>query len=191
MTDKADKPIVILLCGWAGSGKDAVAAILTRECGFTRMAFADALKEDAAACTGFPLSLFHDTRLKDAPLPAPCVRYPAARTPRDILLEHGRRERALDPDVYSRHIADAIANTVGVARFVISDWRFRAEGQFLTNALSDSCRILRWRVTRPGIRPSTDVSENDLNDWEPDIIVSNDGTLDALRVTVLGAMSLV
>src|SRR5512133_358976 len=40
-------PHIIALTGFAGTGKDAVGAILVRDFGFVRVAFADALKIEA------------------------------------------------------------------------------------------------------------------------------------------------
>ena len=99
--------IVILLSGWARSGKDTVADHLCATHGFKRVAFADPLKEAVAAETGLPLELFY-TAAKGAPLPAPITAYPTAKRPRDLLLEHARRARSQDPDIYARAIVDRI-----------------------------------------------------------------------------------
>ena len=61
------RTMIILLSGWAGSGKDA-AALLLEEMNFVRLAFADAIKIEVAAATGIPLDTFHDHRLKDIPI---------------------------------------------------------------------------------------------------------------------------
>ena len=45
---------IILLCGWAGAGKDATASILVNKYGYQRYAFADQLKDIASAIYGFP-----------------------------------------------------------------------------------------------------------------------------------------
>lgn len=54
---------VIGLCGFIGAGKDTVANYLVREHGFTKMAFAGALKDAAAAIFGWDRALLEgDTK---------------------------------------------------------------------------------------------------------------------------------
>lgn len=162
-----------MLSGWASSGKDAAAALLTEELGFIRLAFADELKKSVAKAHGLPLSLFH-TAAKDVPL--------CNQTPRDLLLNHALVERAIDPDVYSRRVADAIAVMIrhGATRIVISDWRYKTEHTFLQRAFTDIA-IRRIRIRRSGIRPSTDVSEHDLDDEPMHAVIDNDGSISDLR----------
>jgi hypothetical protein len=170
--------MIIMLSGWARSGKDATAALLEEEFEFTRVAFADALKRDVAARTGLPLSDF-TTAAKDMPIRAPYTLYPDAKTPRDILLIHALKIRAANPNFYSEIVADILKTDVK-ARWVISDWRYRAEYETLQSIIPD-VRILRVRVERSGIMPSSDPSEHDL-DMEPmDIVLHNSGTISDLR----------
>ena len=60
--------VIIMLSGWAGSGKDAAASILMDELGFQRFAFADPLKHDVARETGISLEHFYSRHLKDSPI---------------------------------------------------------------------------------------------------------------------------
>jgi hypothetical protein len=172
-----------MLSGWAGSGKDAAAALLIEEMGFTRLAFADALKVDVAHKTGYPLHYFQ-TALKDEPLPAPCSLYPAARTPRDILLQHALIERAKDYDIYAKHVAAEIEahEQEGQHRFVISDWRYRNEYAILAGLATTGNRVvIRARIERPGVRPSQDPSEHDLAHEHFTLTIHNSGTISELR----------
>lgn len=175
-------PMVVLVSGWAGAGKDCAAALLVEECGFQRVAFADALKEDVAKVTGLPLDWFY-TATKDRPLPEPCTAYPTAKTPRDILLQHALVRRAIDPDVYSKGVAATIMDAPGV-RFVVSDWRYRSEHKVIAEELGEFYRIFRVRIERPGIRQSADPSEHDLDNISMDYVITNDGTISDLRHAV-------
>lgn len=181
MTDP-DTPLVILVAGWAGSGKDTVASILVSDHGFHRLAFADPLKEDVSRRTGLPLATFHDPAVKDVPLDG----HPASQTPRALLIERAAEVRATDPDHYARiigeHILEEIAET-GQRMFVISDWRYRREYEHLRSL--PGLRLLCIRVERPGIQPSAHPSENDL-ERHPAIttVIWNDGSLADLRDTV-------
>lgn len=60
---------IIGLCGDKYHGKDTCADALVANEGFVRFAFADALKETAAAAFGRPVAEFHTVALKEAPLP--------------------------------------------------------------------------------------------------------------------------
>ena len=169
---------LILLSGWAGSGKDAAAAVLTATYGFQRFAFADPLKVAVAAATGLPAAAF-ERPLKDRPLSAS-----DPRTPRDLLIAHADAARALDPDIYSKAIvADILAS--GTRRAVISDWRYRREGAVVSEALAAAgWQILRIRIERPGVTPSTAPIEHDLDTAEMDGRLQNNGTLTDLAQKV-------
>lgn len=174
--------MVVLVSGWAGTGKDCAAALLVEECGFQRVAFADALKEDVAKVTGLPLEWFY-TATKDRPLPAPCAAYPTAKTPRDILLQHALVRRTIDPDVYSKGVAATIMDSPGT-RYVVSDWRYLSEHKVLAEELGEFYHIFRIRIERPGIRQSADPSEHDLDGLTMDYMITNDGTISDLRHAV-------
>ena len=167
-----------MLSGWARSGKDAAAELLVEEFDFTRVAFADALKRDVAARTGLPLSDF-TTSAKDYPLRAPCPMFPEAKVPRDIMLAHALRVRAGNPNFYSEFVAGLIRSD-STKRWVVSDWRYRAEYDTLRTHIPD-VRILRIRIERPGVVASADPSEHDLDNAPMDYILHNSGTISDLR----------
>jgi len=172
---------LLLLSGRAGSGKDAAASLLMEEVGFTRFAFADFLKRDVAAKYDLPLDLFH-TAAKDLPLPAF-----KGKTPRTLLLDHARIARSIDLDVYARQVAAAIkeamaSDPVRNHRFVISDWRYRREYEFLERELLGTT-ILCLRITRHiSDRPFiNDPSETDLLAQPMHGMIDNDASISDLR----------
>jgi len=173
-----EKPLLILLSGWAGSGKDAVAATLTGQFKFQRFAFADPLKEAVAAATGLPAAMF-ERPFKDRPL-GPSDH----RTPRDLLIQHADAARARDPDIYSRAILDMIRASRS-SRAVISDWRYKREGAVVGSALAaEGWTVLQVRVRRPDIVPSAAPIEHDLDEQRMDLWIDNDGTLTDLAQKV-------
>lgn len=178
---------VVLLSGWAGSGKDAAAAILVEEMGFRRFAFADALKEDVAQISGLPLATFH-TAAKDKPLEILCKTYPTAKTPRDILLQHARVQRAHNPDIYSGMVIDEIKAS-SIKKAVISDWRYHREYAHIYRELYERMPLLTIRIIRPGIIPSPDLTEHDLDNYPFDVEIQNDGALGDLRVKLKAILS--
>ncbi len=178
---------VVLLSGWAGSGKDAAAAIMVEEMGFRRFAFADALKQDVAEKFSIPLNTFH-TVAKDQPLEILCKTYPTARTPRDLLLQHARVERENNPDIYSGKVIEEIRAS-GVQKAVISDWRYCREHAHIYRELYETMPILTVRITRPGIIPTPDLTEHDLDEYPFDVEILNDGVLGDLRVKLKAILS--
>ena len=172
---------VLLLSGRAGCGKDAAASLLMEEVGFTRFAFADFLKRDVAAKYGLPLDLFH-TAAKDHPLPAF-----KGKTPRTLLLDHARIARSVDLDVYARQVVTAIQEAVAAdpvrnSRFVISDWRYRREYDFLERELLGTT-ILCLRITRHATEMPVinDPTERDLVDQPMHGMIDNDASISDLR----------
>lgn len=160
-----------MLSGWAGSGKDAAATLLSEEFGFHRVAFADALKEDVAAATGLPVALFHDTATKDYPL--------EGATPRSLLIQHALTVRAADPDIYSRRVAELLSAS-DAQRTVISDWRYPREYEYIRRALPDA-KILRVRIVRPTVTQRNTVSEMALEGDVMNFVIRNDAGIAGLR----------
>ena len=64
--------MIIGIDGYAGAGKDTAADILVKE-GFTKVSFADSLRESVVHATGLPLNLFLDRDTKDKPFDKPYV----------------------------------------------------------------------------------------------------------------------
>lgn len=172
--------VIVMLSGWAGSGKDAAAALLVEEHNFARVAFADALKVDVSEATGLPVTLFHSWA-KDSPLPEPIDAFPHARTPRDLLLAHAIEQRALNPDVFSQRVIDHIRERQWHQdRFVISDWRYRREYEHMSEEFP-AANIVRVRVTRQDVQQMEDSTERDLDGVSMDLTIANDGCISDLR----------
>jgi cytidylate kinase len=163
-----------MLSGWAGSGKDAAASILMDELGFQRFAFADPLKHDVARETGIPLNYFYEPSLKDRPTDFD------GKSPRAHLIRHAAEARAKYPNIYANMTADAIQRSDS-KRIVISDWRYRNEYDVL-HIFFD--KVVRVRITRPGVVQSTEPSEHDLDDEPMDIEIQNGGSLNMFRSTL-------
>jgi hypothetical protein len=175
----------LALIGAARSGKDTVAARLVRRFAYTRLAFADPLKDAAMAFDPFVTetqparrlsSVIHQfgwDRGKDA--------YPEVRR---TLQRMGEGIREYDPDFWLRILLDKVeaADTWNMP-VVVSDVRYPNEADAL------KARGFRMvRVVRPGI-PTVEkfrqhISETALADYPADDVLSNSGTLDALHERV-------
>jgi len=178
---------IVMLSGWAGSGKDAAASILVTHHGFERVAFADALKIDAAQRSGLPLHTFHSAA-KDEPLQSPCSAFPSAKTPRDILLQLALQMRATNPDIYADSIICHIVESAKEQQFVVSDWRYRREAQRIQEMLP-TARLLRVRIQRH-LTASSDPSEHDLDNEPMDIIIENNKGLAELAIKLHEVLAL-
>jgi len=173
-------PLILCLTGWAGSGKDAAAALLVEEMGFKRFAFADAVKEICAHKYDIPLRRFDAG--KDSPLERHVPAWPHAHTPRDILIAHAAAARAKDDAIFARHVAHSIQHS-GTDRVVISDWRFPIELAHLRTAFS-AARILTARITRPTVAQRENSTEHELDGVATDLMIVNDGCISDLRDTL-------
>lgn len=165
--------LILLLSGYAGSGKDAAALLLMEEMGFVRYAFADALKDLVAAESGLPVETFHDRRLKDKVIAN-------GKTPRDLLLATARALRRKDLDVFARGIAKHIKEDPHSKRIVISDWRYEREYEFFRSVFPDAV-IRRIRIHRDTVTAVDEETEHDLDTYQMDMRITNDGSISDLR----------
>lgn len=174
---------ILLLSGWAGSGKDAAAALLVEEMGYHRVAFADSLKRICSKKFELPLSHFYEG--KDRHIDHRIDAYPAARTPRDLMLAYARDARAVYDTIFAQAAAKEIADIVraGGKHIVISDWRWPVEERVLRDAFP-SARIIRGRIVRACVTQMEDPSEHSLDDADMDLIIQNDGTISDLRASL-------
>ena len=176
---------ILLLSGYARSGKDSVANLLEEEMGYRRFAFADALKEMVSTLTGIPVALFHSQQ-KDSVIPGPS----SSKTYRDLLIEVADQKRAIDPDIFSRFVGTQIVES-GASYVVISDWRYRREESFLRSFLDQTLyQIRRARVVRSTVIPSEKPIEHDLDGEPMDLIIPNNGSISDLRDAVHTIMRL-
>ena len=180
---------IYLLSGWAGSGKDYIAT--TQFPHATRFAFGDVLKQQVSEASGLPLTYFNDRALKDTPLDTVFALTGDRVTPRDLLLNEARIARAFDKDVYAKVVLAQILGDVSSSVFVVTDWRYKREFEFLhtqlqlsqSSQLSDtsiSYRIYKCRVVRKPKQTvaevSNDETEHDLDNEPMDWVIVNSVT---------------
>lgn len=176
-------PLIIMISGWAGSGKDSAAALLVEEFGFHRYAFADIIKSSCSAQYNIPLEYFHDVSLKDMPLPE----WPDKTTPRDLLIAYGANARVINKDVFVHNTVMAIQND-GHQHVVITDWRFPNEVKYMKEAYFAS-PVVTVRIQRPDLTSMDSPSEHQLDDAPTDLTIVNDGSISDLRSKIREAVS--
>lgn len=167
--------MIIGLMGYAREGKDSVADVLVKDFGFTRIAFADKLKEmalliDPPCPQGTPMSLKQTVEFEGW---ESAKEYPDHRM---FLQNLGVAAReCLHPDVWIQAAFDDVSLMKDV---VIPDVRFLNEIKFVLSHFDGHL----LRVERPGHGPvNGHVSEHEWTSQAPEYTIHNDGDLDQLR----------
>ena len=172
---------IIALTGYAGAGKDTVADLLVAHAGFTKLAFADALRAEVALAYGVPLEVFIDRAIKETPRPSlalrdapaafvgallfagvlPCsqsANYQAAleapRSPRQVLQWWGTEYRRKQDE---GHWRSALAARINYRARHLDDRHFVITDCRFENE-ADMVRNhggAIWQVRRPGIDATT------------------------------------
>lgn len=178
--------MIIALTGYGQVGKDSVGRLLVEQHGFTRVAFADKLKELALKID--PLVEDHEHAPDYAPPLSGVVRecgwekaksYPFVR---EYLQRLGVAAReVLGPNVW----VDAVVNDIWPGwlagnNYVITDVRFLNEAARVRLDFQPDVRVVR--VQRPGYGPlNGHVSETELDQIRVDHTLVNDGTIEDLE----------
>lgn len=176
-------PKYIGLSGYARSGKDTTASILHDLFGYERVAFADRLRDfvyEVNPYAAFPGSNKH--RVQEV---VDDVGWDDAKEIGDhrrLLQATGNTAREFfGKDVWLTAALKRVREMgeAGVERFVFTDVRYQNEAL----AISYLGKVVR--VERPGTGPANDhISEHDLDDWDFDAILLNDGSIDQLVTRV-------
>ena len=181
--------MIIGLCGYAQSGKDSVAKTLVEKYGFTRVAFADKIRDLLYEMNPSINSEYEgvSTSLKKM---VDAVGWDEAKCEpevRRLLQTLGVGARTVFYEEFWIDVAlTNVTNYKDSKNFVITDVRFKNEVAALRNpALGGTI----WRIERPGVTAvNTHVSEHDLIDLHPDYTVLNDTTLENLDTKVVDIM---
>lgn len=167
--------MIVAIVGSRGVGKDTVGKILVEKHGFTRIAFADKVKEIAMDLYGLALAQVHGTiEQKETVDPR------WGLTPRFILQRLGTDvARNVHPETWIRYVMRQIASRPD-HNYVITDCRFPNE--------ADAVRKVGgvvWRVRRSSApRDDGHASEVDQAAIVPDWTLENEGTIDELAYYV-------
>jgi hypothetical protein len=172
---------LIGLTGYAQSGKDTVASILVEKYGYTRIAFADKIRDflyginPMVACspTGYLQDLVNLVGWDKA------KQEPQVRR---LLQDLGISARELlDENIW---ITTALSKVDKDARVVVTDVRFENEAMMIKLMGGQL-----WRVKRVGFGPVNEhVSESELDGYKVNQIFVNNGTLEDLEVLVTTRM---
>lgn len=187
--------MIIGLSGYARSGKDEAAKVMVEEFGFTRVAFADKLRESLYELNPIVKILrswdgktegyrnvylqevideFGWDGYKETPFGSEIRRLLqrlGTEAGRNVLGQNVWVNAALGTKLEDRHYKPKI---------VVTDCRFPNEAQAIVDRGGEI-----WRVTRWGIKKANDhPSETSLDDWPFDRIIINDSTLESYQMKI-------
>jgi hypothetical protein len=166
---------LIGITGRAGSGKNAVAAMIPRA---TVVQLADPLYEMLAVMLGTDVDDLRIRSIKEREIPW------LGKSPRQLLQTLGTewgRERVAD-DVWIRILARRIKPLRHQCVVAVADIRFDNEAEFIRQQDGEV-----WHVRRPGLEAGTHISEAGVTVAESDVVIENDGTLGDLKEKVAAA----
>jgi len=169
--------MIIGLTGYAQSGKDSVAQTLVEKYGYTRVAFADKIREllietNPLIRDGFRVeSVVSAYGWDQAKVLFPEIRY--------LLQSLGVGARTIFGENF--WVQQALRQVHFEGNYVITDVRFTNEADAIKKY--DDAQI--WRIKRPGVQAvNAHISESELDGYKVDKILSNGGTLEELELLV-------
>lgn len=165
------------ITGRARAGKDTAAHYFLKHHGYTRAAFADPLKDMAAALTMEPLQNFHDDVLKEQEVPW------LGLTRRRImqLIGNDAMKPHFGNDLWSRHMQARLdSNLASATGVVISDVRFDHEAQTILDRGGYILQVCRAGSGLSGAAAAHS-SEAGINPNLVDFTVDNDGSIGELN----------
>lgn len=162
---------IILLSGFASSGKDFVGSILCSKYKYKRFAFADSLKKIVAEKYNCSLEHLHTQEGKQQICHSDVLK----RTFRQILIDEALELRNKDPYIFAKHCCQDILNMDSDSQnIVITDWRYPNELELIKktfpNYIITTVHIIRKDQNNT---PVNDISEYQLINVTKDYILVN------------------
>lgn len=158
---------IILISGYAGSGKDTFGQFLKEELNKEQnniavtLAFATPIKECA-------MKYFNWDGNKD-------------EKGRRLLQQIGRVGREYDKDIWIKKLIEKIEEYSNIQYFIITDWRFKNEYEYLEKRYGKE-NVITIRIQRNDITILDDVSEHDLDNFENyNFFINNNMSLEYLK----------
>lgn len=197
-----NKPTIIMISAWKGSGKDTAADYLVKEFGFKRLGFADPLKDLCSSLFNVKRRMFDDAADKESPIMYMPVQakdgfsknvtdfmakefktgsaFESEKywTPRALAILVGSTMRSVNPDFW---VEKAISQCQPGQKYVISDCRYKNEIESVKRA---GANVITVRINRFDTSPSDDPSERDLDDYKFDVVINNKGTVTELQQAI-------
>lgn len=177
---------IVGVIGKKRSGKDSFASTLIEERGFQRFAFADPLKESVLSVNPLIYGESYVSREERVSDVVESLGWEGAKEipeVRRLLQEYGLAIREIQPDFWIRATMERVLDHATLSGpVVVTDVRFPNEAEEIRRAKGTLVRI-----TRPGLKSDdSHISETALDDYDPDHVVVNSGTLEDLAAMARG-----
>lgn len=167
---------VLGLSGWARSGKDTVAAHLVENYGYTRMSFADPMREALYKLNPSIDVDGYDMKLAAAVDLLGWEQLKTASNGIRALMQRMGTEVGRDMFGENFWVDAAIDRIPDGSKVVFADVRFPNEAEAVKQLGGEV-----WRVIRPEAGPANNhISETALNDYDFDFLIPNNSDLDTL-----------
>ena len=168
--------MIIRLTGYARSGKDTVAKVLIENYGFTRIAFADPIRELLLKMN--PI-LEDGHRLNEVVVQFGWEIAKSRTEVRRLLQTLGVGARNIFGD--NHWIVEAFKNIDPTKNYVVTDVRFSNEADWVKDIYNGQI----WRIKRPGVDAiNTHVSESEMDSYKADQIFHNSGSIEDLEAMI-------
>ena len=170
---------IFLVSGYAGSGKSHAAELLqTIHPAARKTAFAKKVKDDVAQIYSIPRHLCDTQEGKKTYV----MTSQGDCTVRELLIDYSAHAKKLtnNPGIWADFVVEEIQKNPEFRTWILEDWRYKHEYETMVRAFP-SARIHRFRIRRPGVTPSADPSEHDLDDEPVDYDVYNTGNTQELQ----------
>ncbi len=160
---------IVLLSGWACSGKDTMADYLVKKHNYTKLSFAYPLKNSVSKKYGV------DRDLLDTQDGKKSMYKDTGKTLRDLLILEAKSK--LDKD--SAYFAKKVCDNIKGENIVISDWRYPVEYETLVNTFGKES-VKTVNIKRLKTPKVLDPSEFMLEDFKFDCVCDNTGSVEKL-----------
>jgi len=170
---------IILLSGYAGSGKDTVGDILVKDYGYTRFAFADRLKQYVSTKYSINRELM-ETQEGKRSLVNTEGNSDKTLSVRDILIDEAAKSKRDYPNVWADFLLDDISDSE-CDKIVVTDLRYPNEYSTIKKYYDD---VTACRIHNPNIEILSDDSEHQMDSFTFDKVIYNTSDLSFLRESV-------
>lgn len=177
--------IIILLSGYAGSGKDTFADLLielfeSKKISYKKYAFADEVKKDISLLYKDVLTL--ESLYTQEGKSKLIETSEGVKTARQLLIEHSANMKKIYGNDYWAQIVCKQVDTSNKVH-IISDWRYNIEFDTIYSYFHKE-KIMTLRINRPFIKVIDDPSEHELDYKKFDYTINNYSTIDNLKIKV-------
>jgi hypothetical protein len=162
---------ILLINGYAGSGKDVVASFLTNR---IRLGIADCLKNEVSSLHGINRNLLDSQNGKK-------ILINEKYTIRDLLIKHANdKKQQYGKNYWIDKVVKIIKTEYPNKKIVLPDYRYPNEYYTLVENFGIE-NVKTLKIIRPGIKILEDASEHQLEDFAFDYTIYNDSCLESLK----------